>query len=264
MVQSHPERLPRQLSPSADLRWLRVVQGIAEVCWADRRLSLLDGQGILVGPGETIVVEPETMLRSAWTCRTIESPVSEQLFAWFAGQVLLDAEPFAGEPRFSDVGPERLLVLLQAFREAAEKLAGYGRERREMSARLLLKSRSFLLGGFPDNPSVSLASKIACMSQWYYVRRFQEQFRCRPGELARHQRLCAAAIRLRRGTETVAEVAAAVGYQNRSSFSREFANEFGLPPGRWRNSRAALGPASASAQPYASGDAEYAEVSRRA
>ena len=45
--------------------------------------------------------------------------------------------------------------------------------------------------------------------------------------------------RLQEGRGTIAQIAHAVGYESEVAFNRAFKREFGLPPARWRDARAA-------------------------
>jgi AraC-like DNA-binding protein len=47
-------------------------------------------------------------------------------------------------------------------------------------------------------------------------------------------RMLVAGQRLRESSETIAQIAEAVGYESESSFSRAFAREMGVAPGAWR------------------------------
>ena len=46
-------------------------------------------------------------------------------------------------------------------------------------------------------------------------------------------RLLLAGQRLRESTETIAQIAATLGYESESTFSRAFTREMGVAPGAW-------------------------------
>lgn len=68
----------------------------------------------------------------------------------------------------------------------------------------------------------------------HLARAFRSQFGLSPGEYARRCRIERATDRLLRTGESLAEVAAAAGYADQSHFNREFAQETGTTPGRFR------------------------------
>lgn len=68
----------------------------------------------------------------------------------------------------------------------------------------------------------------------HLARSFRATLGTTPGDYARARRLQAAAARLLRGGEALAEVAQAAGYFDQAHFTRAFRAAFGLPPARWR------------------------------
>lgn len=68
----------------------------------------------------------------------------------------------------------------------------------------------------------------------HLARSFRAALGRTPGDYARARRLQAAAARLLRSREPLAEVALAAGYFDQAHFTRAFRAAFGLPPARWR------------------------------
>lgn len=68
----------------------------------------------------------------------------------------------------------------------------------------------------------------------HLARSFRASLGTSPGEFARRQRLHAAAARLLRGDQALADVALAAGYFDQAHFTRAFGAAFGLSPARWR------------------------------
>nr|WP_289624331.1 AraC family transcriptional regulator [Sinorhizobium sp. 7-81] len=66
------------------------------------------------------------------------------------------------------------------------------------------------------------------------VNRFEASFGCGPMTWLRHYRMTLAAARLRSGHESVATVAASLGYENSNNFSTAFKAFHGLSPLRYR------------------------------
>jgi AraC family transcriptional regulator len=68
----------------------------------------------------------------------------------------------------------------------------------------------------------------------HLARSFRAALGTTPGDYARTRRLQAAAARLLRSDEALAEVALVAGYFDQAHFTRAFSATFGLPPSRWR------------------------------
>jgi AraC-like DNA-binding protein len=81
-----------------------------------------------------------------------------------------------------------------------------------------------------------LAGKVG-LSRSALAQRFTDLLGQPPIQYLARWRLHAAARELRNGSESLAEVAGAVGYDSEAAFSRAFKREFGLPPASWRTSQ---------------------------
>ena len=88
---------------------------------------------------------------------------------------------------------------------------------------------------------LSLASlaEAAGLSRYHFLRVFRRVVGVTPYAYVLGRRLAAAAERLRSGDETVLDVALGCGFSDLSEFTRRFRSRFGLPPGRFRDSRRA-------------------------
>lgn len=78
---------------------------------------------------------------------------------------------------------------------------------------------------------------LAGASRATLVRLFQKTAGMAPLEFLTDLRLNLARNKLAAGQETIAEIAAAIGYQSESAFSRAFARHFGLAPSAMRSAR---------------------------
>ena len=82
-------------------------------------------------------------------------------------------------------------------------------------------------------------AKEACLSRSAFAERFTSTVGLPPMSYLTRWRMLLAGQKLRESSDTLAQVAAAVGYESEFSFSRAFARETGVTPGAWRRSGAA-------------------------
>jgi len=81
-------------------------------------------------------------------------------------------------------------------------------------------------------------AKDACLSRSAFAERFTKTVGQPPMSYLTRWRMLLAGQRLRESSETIAQVAATIGYESESTFSRAFTREMGLAPGVWRKERA--------------------------
>jgi len=79
-------------------------------------------------------------------------------------------------------------------------------------------------------------AKEACLSRSAFAERFTNTVGQPPMSYLTRWRMLLAGQRLRESSDTLAQVAAAVGYETEFSFSRAFARETGVTPAAWRKS----------------------------
>ena len=79
-------------------------------------------------------------------------------------------------------------------------------------------------------------AKEACLSRSAFAERFTSTVGLPPMSYLTRWRMLLAGQRLRESSDTLAQVAATVGYESEFSFSRAFAREIGVTPGAWRKS----------------------------
>jgi len=77
-------------------------------------------------------------------------------------------------------------------------------------------------------------AKEACLSRSAFAERFTSAVGLPPMSYLTRWRMLLAGQRLRESSDTLAQVAAAVGYESEFSFSRAFARETGVTPSAWR------------------------------
>ena len=77
-------------------------------------------------------------------------------------------------------------------------------------------------------------AKEACLSRSAFAERFTNTVGLPPMSYLTRWRMLLAGQRLRESSDTIAQVAASIGYESESTFSRAFTREMGVPPGAWR------------------------------
>jgi AraC-like DNA-binding protein len=92
----------------------------------------------------------------------------------------------------------------------------------------------------PDHPwNAEELAKEACLSRSAFAERFTSTVGLPPMSYLTRWRMLLAGQRLRESSDTIAQVAATVGYESEFAFSRAFRREMGVAPGAWRKTGAA-------------------------
>ena len=87
----------------------------------------------------------------------------------------------------------------------------------------------------PAQPWTAVAlAKEACLSRSAFAERFSSTVGRPPMSYLAQWRMLLAGQRLRESAESIAQIAATVGYESESTFSRAFSREMGVAPGAWR------------------------------
>jgi AraC family transcriptional regulator len=85
--------------------------------------------------------------------------------------------------------------------------------------------------------SLEALAAEAAVSPFHFLRIFEQVVGVTPGEYMLSTRLRHAAVRLRRSNEPIAAVALDCGFDDLSTFNRQFRRATGLPPGAYRAQR---------------------------
>jgi AraC-like DNA-binding protein len=131
------------------------------------------------------------------------------------------------------------LLFVEAVRRYAETLppetAGWlrGLKDPQVGRALALIHRDIAAPWSPE----SLAREVA-LSRSAFIERFTGLVGMPPIRYLTSWRLQTARLRLRESPQSIGQIAHAVGYAAEEAFSRAFKREFGIAPGRWRDSGA--------------------------
>jgi AraC-like DNA-binding protein len=131
------------------------------------------------------------------------------------------------------------LMFLQAVRQHIDGLpaesTGWlsGLRDRHISAALRL-----MHGKPEENWTLESLAREAGLSRSAFAERFAEVMGVPPMQYLANWRLQRAARLLEQPSISIAQAAAAVGYESEAAFNRAFKKQVGLPPGAWRRSRA--------------------------
>lgn len=77
-------------------------------------------------------------------------------------------------------------------------------------------------------------AKEACLSRSAFAEKFTDTVGLPPMSYLTRWRMILAGQRLRESSDTIAQIAATIGYESESTFSRAFTREMGVAPGAWR------------------------------
>jgi AraC-like DNA-binding protein len=128
------------------------------------------------------------------------------------------------------------MLFVEAVRGYIEKLPGSATG---WLAALRDPSLARALGAFHLHPArpwtAEELAREACLSRSAFAERFTESVGLPPMSYLARWRMSLAGQRLRESPDTIAQIAASVGYESESTFSRAFTREMGIAPGAWRN-----------------------------
>jgi AraC-like DNA-binding protein len=127
------------------------------------------------------------------------------------------------------------MLFVEAVRGYMETLPG---DATGWLAALRDRSLSIALGAMHARPehawTAEELAKMACLSRSAFAERFANTVGVPPMGYLTRWRMLVAGNRLRESSDTIAQVAATVGYESEFTFSRAFSREMGVAPGAWR------------------------------
>ena len=99
---------------------------------------------------------------------------------------------------------------------------------REEVLRRITVARSFIEANIDQAPNLDQMAAAACLSKYYFLRRFRAVYGCPPNEFVRRLRLERAAAVILKGQRSLTEIALDNGYGDLAAFSRAFRRHFGV------------------------------------
>ena len=101
--------------------------------------------------------------------------------------------------------------------------------------RWLQTARELIHDNYCESISIAEVAKAAGVHPIHLSRTFRKFFHCTPGDYLRRCRLEKAASLLRRGRNSIAQVALECGFSDQSHFSKAFRLRLGMTPGEFRS-----------------------------
>lgn len=98
----------------------------------------------------------------------------------------------------------------------------------------LLPVARYIEKHYDESISMSDMAAMAGLSSTHFNRRFRQLLRMSPTEYLRSVRIQAAQSRLTNTSQTLAQIATAVGFTDQSHFTRRFREVTGMTPAQWR------------------------------
>ncbi len=167
------------------------------------------------------LAEPTALPRTVWVHEIVHRFVFER---WALG------EPDNQATRFLEIEILKEVYFLFRDREAGAERSTQLQER----SAVLEKAVAFIEGHVFDPCDVAALARAAGASERTLLRTFRRELSTTPAAYWRSRKLDEALVHLRAGRESVAEVAARVGYENPTAFAHAFRLRFNRPPSAFR------------------------------
>ncbi|AMT91383.1 AsnC family transcriptional regulator [Pseudomonas koreensis] len=227
-------RTPFILASGADVEALNAADvfahdGASATFGVGEEVELLGGSVSLSGPGATELLD---VLPASLIIRAEATGASS--FGWLLDE--LEREWPSHQAGSQAMCNDLLrLIFIHALRHHinsadAEQLSWLGGLREPAIAGVLRA-----VHGAPEKPwRLTQMAEIACMSRSGFAALFKTCMGVAPVEYATRWRMRVAAFRLRNGRDTVATIAASLGYLSDAAFGAAFRRVHGISPGQYR------------------------------
>lgn len=126
---------------------------------------------------------------------------------------------------------------LDAHARASEDVTNIPQSRPEVKRETynrLLSAKEEIDAHFASELSIVHLSKIACLSQFHFLRLFKRVFKVTPHQYIIRKRLDRACVLLIDTDMQVSEVSQKVGFESHGSFTTLFKRVYGVPPAQYR------------------------------
>lgn len=129
---------------------------------------------------------------------------------------------------------ERMFVMqLQVNDEIKKIKAAKASTQKELYKRLYY-AKDFIDSCYMQSITLQQLAGVACLNSAYFLRQFKKYFRVTPYQYIIQKRLLAARILLETSGDSVTDICFSVGYEDVTSFTRLFKQNFGLSPEKYR------------------------------
>jgi AraC family transcriptional regulator len=105
---------------------------------------------------------------------------------------------------------------------------------RGMSRERLRRVLDYVEAHLDEELTLAELADVACLSPWHFSRRFKQAMGVGPQRYTAQRRVERAKALMRRSDQTLAGIAASVGFADQSHFTEVFRRETGTTPGRFR------------------------------
>ena len=118
--------------------------------------------------------------------------------------------------------------------KAIQDIGGLKKSTREEIHKRITHCTNFIYSNFHQELSLAKLAKVACMSEFHFLRSFKSAMGLTPHQFINHFRLEQAAKLLIDGPTMVSEIGCKVGFQDASGFGRVFKRYFNMSPIEYR------------------------------
>jgi AraC-like DNA-binding protein len=165
------------------------------------------------------------------------APVPSVLGVLAAAQALRDADAGGAAEEFEELALRLAGAVCAALSESASRAARAPTSRDERRVAAALRRIEERHGA---RVSIEELAAAAAVSPFHFLRMFERVVGIPPGQYMLRMRLRRAAVGLRRSSDAIAAVALDCGFDDLSTFNRQFRRVTGLTPKAYRERRAPL------------------------
>jgi AraC family transcriptional regulator len=105
-----------------------------------------------------------------------------------------------------------------------------------LDRRRLTRVKEYIAANLEGDLTIAQLAKVACLSQFHFARAFKASVGKSPHQYVRGHRLGHAKVLLRRGDQSLLDIAVALNFSSQANFTRAFRKGTGMTPGQYRRS----------------------------
>jgi AraC family transcriptional regulator len=103
-----------------------------------------------------------------------------------------------------------------------------------LDRRRLTRVKEYIAANLEGDLTIAQLAKVACLSQFHFARAFKASVGKSPHQYVRGHRLGHAKVLLRRGDQSLLDIAVALNFSSQANFTRAFRKGTGMTPGQYR------------------------------